>query len=159
MSRDRHNQVTIQQEDLTLRMRGLGSRTVLYQQKVATSLGLYNNDFLSIDILHEKGPITAGELSKLTGLTTGSITTLIDRLEKNGFVRREHDPNDRRKVIIVPLYENNEVGNAYLPLHTKMVKLASSFTEQELELITTFLGKASTILEEQIHYLSTTTSN
>jgi hypothetical protein len=40
-----------------------------------------------------------------------------------------------------------------------MVKLASSFTEQELELITTFLGKASTILEEQIHYLSTTTSN
>lgn len=102
MSRDRHNQVTIQQEDLTLRMRGLGSRTVLYQQKVATSLGLYNNDFLSIDILQEKGPITAGELSKLTGLTTGSITTLVDRLEKNGFVRREHDPNDRRKVIIVP---------------------------------------------------------
>lgn len=50
--------------------------------KVATSLGLYNNDFLSIDILHEKGPITAGELSKLTGLTTGSITTLVDRLEK-----------------------------------------------------------------------------
>lgn len=62
-------------------------------------------------------------------------------------------------MIIVPLYENNEVGNAYLPLHTKMVKLASSLTEQELELITTFLGKASTILEEQIHYLSTTTSN
>lgn len=55
------------------------------QQNVAASLGLYNNDFLSIDILHERGPITAGELSKLTGLATGSVTALIDRLENNRF--------------------------------------------------------------------------
>lgn len=55
---------------------------MVYQQNVAASLGLYNNDFLSVDILREKGPITAGELSKLTGLATGSVTALIDRLEK-----------------------------------------------------------------------------
>lgn len=65
MSRDRHNQAKNQQEDFTLRMRGLGSRTILYQQNVAASLGLYNNDYLSIDILHERGPITAGELECL----------------------------------------------------------------------------------------------
>ncbi|WP_239615941.1 MarR family transcriptional regulator [Cohnella mopanensis] len=136
-------------------MRGLGTRTVLYQQSVAASLGLYNNDFLSVDILHEKGPVTAGELSKLTGLTTGSVTALIDRLERNGFVRRQHDPLDRRKVIIVPLYENKEdVSNTYLLLHTAMVKLASSYTDEELELITNFLGKASSVLEEQIHHLN-----
>jgi DNA-binding MarR family transcriptional regulator len=141
-------------------MRGLGTRTVLYQQNVAASLGLYNSDYLSVDILHEKGPITAGELSKLTGLATGSVTALIDRLEKNGFVRRQNDPNDRRKVIIVPLYENKEeVFNTYLPLHTAMVKLASAYTEEELELITRFLGKASEVLEEQIHHLSSTTRN
>ncbi|WP_235918008.1 MarR family winged helix-turn-helix transcriptional regulator [Paenibacillus lutrae] len=136
-------------------MRGLGSRTVLYQQNVAASLGLYNNDFLSVDILREKGPITAGELAKLTGLATGSVTTLIDRLEKNGFVRRENDPNDRRKVIIVPLYENKEeVTNTYHPLHAAMIKLASSYTDEELEFITQFLDKASAVLEEQIHHLS-----
>ncbi|WP_409347205.1 MarR family winged helix-turn-helix transcriptional regulator [Paenibacillus sp. MBLB4367] len=136
-------------------MRGLGARTVLYQQNVAASLGLYNNDFLSIDILHEKGPITAGELSKLTGLATGSVTALIDRLEKNGFVRRQNDPNDRRKVIIVPLYENKEeVSNTYLPLHAAMIKLASSYKVEELELITQFLDKASSVLEEQIHHLN-----
>ncbi|WP_253735797.1 MarR family transcriptional regulator [Paenibacillus sp. FJAT-26967] len=136
-------------------MRGLGSRTVLYQQNAASSLGLYNNDFLSVDILREKGPITAGELAKLTGLATGSVTTLIDRLEKNGFVRRENDPNDRRKVIIVPLYENKEeVSNTYQPLHAAMIKLASSYTDEELEFITQFLDKASTVLEEQIHHLS-----
>ncbi|WP_256719652.1 MarR family winged helix-turn-helix transcriptional regulator [Paenibacillus glucanolyticus] len=138
-------------------MRRLGTRTVLYQQQVASSLGLYNNDFISIDILHEKGPITAGELSKLTGLTTGSVTALIDRLEKSGYVRRENDPKDRRKVIIVPLYEDKEeVSETYLKLYVSMMDLASSYTEEELELITQFLGKASTVLEEQIQHLSST---
>ncbi|WP_449603575.1 MarR family transcriptional regulator [Paenibacillus sp. Marseille-Q9583] len=139
-------------------MRGLGTRTVVYQQNVAASLGLYNNDFLSVDILREKGPITAGELSKLTGLATGSVTALIDRLEKNGYVRRQNDPNDRRKVIIVPLYENKEdVIDTYLPLHTAMVKLAASYTDEELALISQFLGKASTVLDEQIDHLSSPT--
>ncbi|MBD2865049.1 MarR family transcriptional regulator [Paenibacillus sp. IB182363] len=141
-------------------MRGLGDRMILYQDRIAASLGLNNNDFISVDILREKGPITAGELSKLTGLATGSVTALIDRLEKLGYVRRQNDPSDRRKVIIVPLYENKqEVSNAYLPLHSALVKLASSYTVEELELITQFLGKASTVLGEQIHILSSTTGN
>lgn len=131
---------------------------MVYQQNVAASLGLYNNDFLSVDILREKGPITAGELSKLTGLATGSVTALIDRLEKNGYVRRQNDPNDRRKVIIVPLYENKEdVIDTYMPLHTAMVKLAASYTDEELALISQFLGKASTVLDEQIDHLSSPT--
>jgi len=159
LSSNQQTQPTVQQENFTLRMRSLGSRTVLYQQNVASTLGLYNNDFLSIDILREKGPITAGELSKLTGLATGSVTALIDRLEKNGYVRRENDPNDRRKVIIVPLYENKEeVGNTYAPLHSAMVKLAASYSDEELELITQFLDKASDVLEEQIRHLSSSSS-
>lgn len=154
MSKHSPEQPTKQQESLTMSMRGLGNRTVLYQQSVAASLGLYNNDFLSVDILNEKGPVTAGELSRLTGLTTGSVTSLIDRLEKIGFVRRESDPHDRRKVIIVPLYEDKEeVSKTYLMLHAAMVKLASGYSDEELELITHFLNKASTVLEEQIHHL------
>ncbi|OMF38489.1 MarR family transcriptional regulator [Paenibacillus sp. FSL H8-0548] len=139
-------------------MRGLGTRTVQYQQNVAASLGLYNHDFIPVDILREKGPITAGELSKLTGLATGSVTALIDRLEKIGYVRRQNDPKDRRKVIIVPEYENKEeVSNTYQPLHDAMINLASSYTDDELALITQFLSKAGTVLEEQIHQLSSTT--
>jgi len=157
LSSEQQVQATDQQEQFVQRMRGLGNRTVLYQQNVAASLGLYNNDYISIDILREKGPITAGELSKLTGLATGSVTALIDRLEKNGYVRRQNDPNDRRKVIIVPLYEHKEdVSNTYIPLHNEMVKLASSYTEEELELITQFLSKASTVLDDQINHLSST---
>lgn len=76
---------------------------------------------------------------------------------KNGYVRRQNDPNDRRKVIIVPLYENkDDVINTYQPLHTAMVKLAASYTNEELALVSQFLGKASAVLEEQIDHLGST---
>lgn len=158
MSSHQQDPSTDLQEHFSSLMRGLGTRTILYQQNVAASLGLYNNDFISVDILRETGPITAGELSKKTGLTTGSITALVDRLVKIDYVRRENDPSDRRRVIIVPQYEDKEeISNTYLPLHAAMIELASSYTPDELSLITQFIGKASTVLEDQIHHLSSTT--
>ncbi|MBM7600842.1 DNA-binding MarR family transcriptional regulator [Virgibacillus halotolerans] len=160
MSSYQQNKTTDSQENFVSLMRGLGTRTVLYQQNVASSLGLYNHDFTSVDILRETGPITAGELSKKTGLATGSVTALVDRLEKIGYVRRQNDPSDRRRVIIVPEYETKEeMVNAYDPLHKAMIKLASSYTPEELELITQFLDKAGTVLEDQIQHLSSTKSN
>jgi len=155
LSSEHQEQHADPREQLVLLMRGLGTRTVLYQQFVAASHGLYNNDLKSVDILRETGPITAGELSKITGLATGTITALIDRLEKCGYVRRENDPTDRRRVIIVPVYEHNEeIKNTYSPLHSAMLGLASQYSADELELIMQFIGKASKILEEQIHHLS-----
>lgn len=151
LSTNKPNKTTNHHENFVLLMRGLGTRSVLYQQKIAVSLGLYNHDFIAVDILRESGPITAGELSKLSGLTTGSVTALVDRLEKAGYVRRENDPNDRRKVIIVPQYEHKEeVKEKYYALHEEMVKLADTYTEDELELITHFLEKANNVIENQI---------
>lgn len=151
MSTNKPNKTTNHHENFVLLMRGLGTRSVLYQQKIAVSLGLYNHDFIAVDILRESGPITAGELSKLSGLTTGSVTALVDRLEKAGYVRRENDPNDRRKVIIVPQYEHKEeVKEKYYALHEEMVKLADTYTEDELDLITHFLEKANNVIENQI---------
>lgn len=151
MSTSKYNKVANHHERFVLLMRGLGTRSVLYQQKVATSLGLYNHDFIAVDILRESGAVTAGELSRLTGLTTGSITALVDRLEKAGYVSRENDPTDRRRVIIVPQYEHKEeVKEQYYALHEAMVGLASTYTEDELKLITQFLENASTVLENQI---------
>lgn len=155
MSRKSNNPSNETLQNFVSQMRGLGNRTVLYQQVVATKLELNNNDYMSIDIMREKGPITAGELSKLSGLTTGSVTALIDRLEKHGYVRRENDPNDRRKVIIVPLYEDNEeVSNAYHPLHEAMMALGSEYTAEELELISRFLREASNVIETQTGYIT-----
>jgi DNA-binding MarR family transcriptional regulator len=160
LSSNQENQMTDPREHFTSLMRGLGTRTILHQQNVAASLGLYNNDFISLDILRETGPITAGELSKKTGLATGSITALVDRLEKIGYVRRENDPNDRRRVIIVPEYESKEeIRHTYESLHQAMLQLASSYKQEELALISQFLHNASTVLEEQIQLLSSSTQS
>lgn len=93
---------------LTSLLRGFGSRSILHQQAIIQSLGIPTNDYISIDLLNESGPMTAGELAEKTGLSTGTITALIDRLEKIGYAQRKKDPNDRRRVIIVPTYEDKE---------------------------------------------------
>jgi DNA-binding MarR family transcriptional regulator len=87
----------------------------------------------------------------MTGLTTGAITGVIDRLEQAGFVRRERDPNDRRRIIIQPLIEKaeREIGPLFQSLGQAMDALAAQYTEQELAVIGDFLKRAIAILHEE----------
>ncbi|TFJ71035.1 MarR family transcriptional regulator [Carnobacterium maltaromaticum] len=132
-------------------MRALGSRSILYQQSVIKRLNISGNDFISIDLLNELGPMTAGELSKKTGLSTGTITALIDRLEKIGYARREKDPKDRRRVIIVPTYEEKyEIKTSYESLNERMLQLAANYSDDECQLINDFLGQAIDVLDHEL---------
>ncbi|MEC1614248.1 MarR family transcriptional regulator [Bacillus mojavensis] len=134
--------------------RKLGTRTILFHQAAAQALGLFPTDLKSADILNEAGPMTAGELGKKTGLSTGSVTALVDRLEKAGYVARERDPNDRRRVIIVPLNASKQhVKNLFRSLSESTMDLCREYTEEELELIFGFIGKASEIMEEELDRL------
>ncbi|MDQ1914711.1 MarR family transcriptional regulator [Paenibacillus sp. GD4] len=81
-------------------LRHFSTDTILFHQAVAERLGLNSTDHKCLDIILRNQPITAGMLSDLTGLTTGTVTGVIDRLEKTGYVFREKDQEDRRKVII-----------------------------------------------------------
>ncbi|CAG7639372.1 MarR family winged helix-turn-helix transcriptional regulator [Paenibacillus allorhizosphaerae] len=81
-------------------LRHFSTDTILFHQAVAERLGLNSTDHKCLDMILRNQPITAGELSNLTGLTTGTITGVIDRLEKADYVFREKDPEDRRKVMI-----------------------------------------------------------
>src|SRR6187402_3919833 len=71
-------------------------------EAVARKAGLSGTDHKYLGFLIEKGQMTAGELSNLTGLTTGAVTGLIDRFEKKKLVKRQFTEDDRRKVIIQP---------------------------------------------------------
>src|SRR5919112_3359030 len=95
-------------ESLTHRLQRYGMRSVLFQQNMAQKIGVSHTDLKSAEILNETGPITAGELSKITGLSTGSVTALINRLEKSGYVKRERDHMDGRRVMITPISERQE---------------------------------------------------
>ena len=92
-------------------MREISTVTILFHQAIADRLGMNVTDHKCAGILARSGPITAGELARRTGLTTGAITGVIDRLEQAGFARRARDPGDRRRVIIEPDPETDRAEN------------------------------------------------
>lgn len=127
-----------------------GMRTSIFQQNMAQKIGVVHTDLKTADILNETGPITAGELSKITGLSTGSVTALVDRLEKAGYVRRERDESDRRRVMIVPMPERHkEIMNHYNSLGVKTKQFCEHYEEHELKLILTFLSDITDVLDQE----------
>ncbi|MGZ8403385.1 MAG: MarR family transcriptional regulator, partial [Rhodoplanes sp.] len=94
-----------------------------------------------------KGRVTAGELAGATGLTTGAITGLIDRLEKAGLARRERDERDRRKVFVRPLPRvATDIMPLYASLQARMCKLMLELSDQEIERMLAFLSASRDVL-------------
>ena len=133
--------------------RVMSTQTVFLHQAIAQGVGLNATDTKCLDLIL-RGPaesVTAGWLSEMTGLTTGAITHILDRLEKRGFVERLRDPSDRRKVFVrarpegiqplVPRYE--AVGNAYM-------KLLQQYSDKELRLICQYLEKTSELSQSEL---------
>ena len=83
---------------ISLEVRRSQSRTDAYDEAVANALGLNRTDFRCLDILSTEGTITAGRLAELMGVTSGAMTSVLDRLESAGFARRIRDTDDRRRV-------------------------------------------------------------
>src|SRR5690606_23650950 len=86
-------------EDLTIAVYENSTLAVFFHSAVAEQIGLGATEEKTLLILSD-GPLSAGEIARHTGLTTPSVTSLIDRLERKGFVRRVRDPDDRRRVIV-----------------------------------------------------------
>src|SRR6266481_2256869 len=97
--------------------RNLGTAAIMFHQAVADRLGLNTTDHKCLDLMRRAGGTTAGDLADWTGLTTGAVTGIIDRLAKAGFVRREEHPTDRRKVVVRVVAERlPEVGRLFASL-------------------------------------------
>jgi hypothetical protein len=77
-----------------------GDATVLFHSALAAKLGLHSTDYKALGVLDRLGPMSAGELGRHMGLAAASVTNLIDRLAARGFLRREPDPTDRRRVLL-----------------------------------------------------------
>jgi DNA-binding MarR family transcriptional regulator len=124
--------------------------SIQMHEAVARKAGLSGTDHKYLGFLIEKGEMTAGELSQLTGLTTGAVTGLIDRFEKRDLVKRQFAENDRRKVIIVPHTENIMalLAPLYAAFRKKSEKLLASFSDKEVKVIEAYFLKAIGIMEE-----------
>src|SRR5215467_3191885 len=88
--------------DLKLNLRHFVVELLVSSYQATEDVGVNPTDLGALCLLLLHGPAPAGRLAELTDLTTGAVTAVIDRLEQGGFVRRELDPADRRKVIVVP---------------------------------------------------------
>jgi DNA-binding MarR family transcriptional regulator len=139
--------------------RELSSQTVFFHEVVARKLGLNATDTRCLDLISRAGDaqVTAGDLGRATGLTTGAVTGILDRLEKAGMVERVRDLSDRRRVVVRPIPENmRRLGQYFDRLDAEMMKLASNYQTQELGLINDFLERNLALLKEQIAELSKT---
>ena len=108
----------------------------MFAKAVADRAGISSSDMDCMDFLNVEGRMTAGRLAELTGLTSGAITGVIDRLERAGFVRRERDADDRRKVFIAPVAERvMELARPFELMQRAMHKQSAGYTDAELKLL------------------------
>ena len=129
-------------KELEEAMRRSSAQGVVFGQAVANVAGISGSDLECLDFLNLEGRVTAGRLAEVTGLATGAITGVVDRLEKAGFVRRERDAADRRKVFIVTVPENvARIGRFYVPMQAAMHKLWGTYSDAELHLLLRFASE------------------
>ncbi len=133
--------------------RELANHSVLFNEAVAERLGLNTTDQRCLDLVERasrEGPVTAGRLAELTGLTTGAVTGVLDRLERAGFVRREKDPEDRRQVQIKLDPERlPKLAALFEPLSEGFAELSSRHTPDQQAAIVAFLRGASALLARE----------
>lgn len=116
--------------------------TVLFHATIAGRLGLNPSDEKALSVLQRMGPLSAGEIAGHTGLATATVTNLIDRLEKKGFVRRVRDPKDRRRVMVEPSAERvAEAERLFRATSQSLARLFDTFSNEELRLIADFLSR------------------
>lgn len=130
--------------------------SIQMHEAIARKAGLSGTDHKYLGFFIERGQMTAGELSNLTGLTTGAVTGLIDRFEKKKLVKRQFAKDDRRKVMIVP--DTEKIMAIFAPLYkdfrSRSEKLTASFSNRETRVIEIYFLKAIEIMNETTHKLS-----
>ena len=133
-------------------MRRTGSLMQLMGQAAADRIGINNTDLNCLNILSFSGHMTAGELARATGLTTASITGVIDRLEEAGFVRRERDPHDRRRVVVRLSLDKavKEVASVFVPMLRDWREMAARYSDDELRLIVDFYGRVEQVFRKHL---------
>ena len=124
-------------------LRNVSGQAVLHSEAMAERLGINSTDLECLDIIILQGPVSAGELARASGLTSGAITGVIDRLHRAGLAKREYDPQDRRKVLVrVPPAVLQRILPIGEPMGRAAQAILSGYDDQQLALILDFLVRS-----------------
>jgi DNA-binding MarR family transcriptional regulator len=117
------------------------SSVIIDNHVVAQRLGLGATDGQFLSLLSTHGPLPAGRLAELSGLTTGSVTAVIDRLEKGGYVERVRTPDDKRKVVVTPVPAGlAKIAKEYEGYGQHMAAVLDRRSPDELAVVAEFFG-------------------
>jgi DNA-binding MarR family transcriptional regulator len=141
-------------DHLPLVLRELGEAVDLFTQVVADRLGLNRTDLAVLSLLGARGPLSAGQLAEATGLTTGAVTGVADRLERAGYARREPDPDDRRRVIVRLVPERlDRLERLHEPVHRALHVLDRGLSPAERGRVAEYIGSAAQAFRAQARTL------
>ena len=141
-----------EQPDLIKKFRLTGHLDSAFDELAAKALGIGRTDLECVSIIERRGGVTAGELAAESGLTTGAVTGVVDRLERAGYASRAPDPSDRRKVLleVTPKF-TERAGEIWGPMAADwQARLANRFTAEERETIAAFLDLTADLGREHI---------
>jgi DNA-binding MarR family transcriptional regulator len=122
-----------------------------FHDAVAAYLGVNRTDLRCLDLLDLRGKQSAGDISQVTGLTTGAVTAMLDRLEKSGYIQRLRDPADRRRVLVELTEVARERGwTVYEPFAAQATPLFDRFSDEQLVAVRDFIRAGNEFYAEQI---------
>ena len=123
-----------------------GSQAALFSAAVAERLGLAGTDVECLEVLQDEGRLTVGRLAELTGLTTGSATRMIDRLEQAGYVRRVPDATDRRRVLVETIAGLEvKFGALHASIARAQMEVIDGYNDEQLRLLIDFLRRSGEV--------------
>jgi DNA-binding MarR family transcriptional regulator len=132
---------------LIAEMRQFIAGAILFNHQVADQLGINLTDHQIINLLDLLGPSTPGQLAQLTGLSSGGITVVLDRLEKAKYIKRERHPRDRRSVLVTAASPRAmaEIHNIYEHVNKAMGRIFSAYDDAQLKLILDFFHRTNNL--------------
>jgi DNA-binding MarR family transcriptional regulator len=123
-------------------LRALRIQLALLNYRVGTELELKDVDLDILDILDTYGPLSPSTLARHAGMHPATMTGVLDRLERDGWIARERDPSDRRAVVVRPLRDRlAELLRLYSGMNRSMNKLLADYSDAELEVIADFMRR------------------
>ncbi|MBG0823922.1 MarR family transcriptional regulator [Planomonospora sp. ID91781] len=129
---------------------------VLFNQALADHLQMHSTDLQCVALLdQEPGPVSTGDIARLTGLTPGSATRLVDRLEKAGLVERRSDPADRRRALVALAPSARERISEVWDLPGRaFTEVLERYGDAELAVIADYLHRAAEVGRAQAERLT-----
>jgi DNA-binding MarR family transcriptional regulator len=123
----------------------------MHGKAIAERAGVHPTEFEALDALDWTGPISAGELARRIGVTSGAVTGVIDRLERDGWVRRTSDPSDRRRVVVEilpgPAERVEQMSTAFQPFLDEIAEINEQFDDDQLQTVLEWLRRTNDAVE------------